>query len=165
MHFRLRLVVMRIRKSIWLCDCGSALVEAAIALPLFLMLVGGVLELSFYLYQEQLITSGVRDGARYLALANNPNSADHQRDAKNIAVYGAPSGGMSPRVAGWTPDNVRVIITTASNAGMYSGAAQIPIVTVSTAFTDQSLGFLGMLGFNAPTISASHQERWVGGSF
>ena len=139
--------------------------EAAIALPVFIMLVGGVLELSFFLYQEQLITSGVRDSARYLALTDNPNSADHQRDAKNIAVYGAPSGGISPRVTGWTPVNVTVIITTAINTGMYSGPAQIPIVTVSTAFTDQSLGFLGILGIHTPTISASHQERWVGGSF
>ena len=32
--------------------------------PLLLALVGGVLELSFFFYQEQLITVGVRDAAR-----------------------------------------------------------------------------------------------------
>ena len=43
-------------------------------------------------------------------------------------------------------------------------APTIQIVTVSTSFLDPTLGFLSLLGLKAPTITASHQERYVGGS-
>jgi Flp pilus assembly protein TadG len=151
-------------KSVWQSDHGAALVESAIILPVFLTLVGGVYEFGFFLYQEQLATSGVRDAARYLTLAADPTSVTNQNDAKNLAVTGSINGG-TPRVSGWTPSDVSVAVTSVDNsAGTYSGGSTIWIVTVSTSFVDPSLGFFGLLGLNRPTISVSHQERFVGGS-
>ena len=46
-------------------------------LPVFLALVGGVYEFGFFLYQEQLVTAGVRDAARYLALSADPTSGTY----------------------------------------------------------------------------------------
>jgi Flp pilus assembly protein TadG len=147
-------------------DQGSALLEAAIVLPVFLILVGGVFEFSFFIYQQQLIAMGVRDGARYLALTDNPDSANYQNDAKNIVVYGAPSGNNPPRVAGWTTANVTITVTALDNSsGLLAGPSRIPVVSVSTSVVDRSLGFLDLLGLKTLTINASHQERWVGGSF
>lgn len=140
------------------------MVESAIVLPVFLILVGGVYEFSFFVYQEQLVTSGVRDAARYLTLTANPNSLTDQTDAKNLAVTGSINGGTS-RVSGWDTSDVSVAISAVDNrAGTYSGGSTIQIVTVSTSFVDPSLGFLGLLGLKKPTISVSHQERFVGGS-
>ena len=81
-------MVWRWLKSLYRADRGSALLEGAIALPVFLTLVCGVYEFGFYLYQQQLIASGVRDAARYLALTDNPNNPDYQLHAKNLAVTG-----------------------------------------------------------------------------
>jgi Flp pilus assembly protein TadG len=157
---------MLLRRSTGGDDRGSALLEAAIVLPVFLILVGGVFEFSYFIYQQQLIATGVRDGARYLALTDNPDSADYQNDAKNIVVYGAPSGNNSPRIAGWTTANVTVTVTSQDNStGLLAGPTRIPVVTVSTSVVDPSLGFLNLLGLKTLTINASHQERWVGGSF
>jgi Flp pilus assembly protein TadG len=156
---------MSLRKPIWQCDSGAALIEAAFILPIFLILVGGVYEFGFYFYQQQLITSGVRDAARYLALTSDPTNAVNQLDAKNLAVYGSISGDITPRVAGWSTTNVTVTVTSLDNsARTYAGGSTIQIVTVSADFADPTLGFFGLFGVKAPTISVSHQERCVGGS-
>jgi Flp pilus assembly protein TadG len=156
---------MLLRKPIWQCDSGAALIEAAFILPIFLVLVGGVYEFGFYFYQQQLIASGVRDAARYLALTSDPTNSANQLDAKNLAVYGSISGDITPRVAGWSTTNVTVTVTSLDNsARTYAGGSTIQIATVSADFTDPTLGFFGLFGFKAPIISISHQERCVGGS-
>lgn len=156
--------VLRSIKSALHEESGAALVEGAIILPVFLALVGGVYEFSFFIYQEQLVTVGVRDAARYLALTSDPTNNVNQADAKNLAVTGSIEGG-TPRVTGWSPLDVSVAVATVNNsAGTYAGGSTIELVTVSTSFVDPTLGFLGLLGLSAPTASISHQERVVGGS-
>lgn len=150
--------------ALWHANSGAALVETAVILPVFLTLVGGVYEFGFFLYQEQLVTSGVRDAAHYLALTADPTSITSQAYARNIAVYGSIDPGTS-RVRGWEPFDLSISVAAIDNStGTYGGSAVVRIVTVSTKFTEQSLGFLGLLGLNAPAISAAHQERWIGGS-
>jgi hypothetical protein len=157
-------MVSRWLKSLWHSCHGTAMVESAIVLPVFLTLVGGVYEFSFFLYQEQLATSGVRDAARYLALTADPNNLTNQTEAKNLAVTGSIGGG-STRVSGWDISDVSIAVNAVDNSiGTYGGGSAIQIVTVSTSFVDPSLGFLGLLGLKRPTINVSHQERFVGGS-
>jgi Flp pilus assembly protein TadG len=155
---------LRSLKSAWQAEGGAALVEAAVVLPVFLALVGGVYEFGFFLYQQQLAISGVRDAARYLALTADPNNVNSQTGARNLAVTGSIDGGIA-RISGWQPADVSIAVNAIDNSsGTYGNGALIQIVTVSTDFTDRTLGFLGLLGLNSPTISASHQERFVGGS-
>lgn len=161
---RLGCRALRYLESLWESNHGTALVESAIALPVFLLLVGGVYEFSFFVYQEQLATSGVRDAARYLALTADPTSTTDQIGAKNLAVTGSIGGGPA-RVSGWTTADVSVAVgSVANSAGTYGGGSTVRIVTVSTSFVAPSLGFLGLLGLHKPTISVSHQERYIGGS-
>lgn len=157
-------MLLRVIKSFLRDDSGAALVESVIILPVFLALVGGVYEFGFFLYQEQMATSGVRDAARYLALTSDPTDISNQSAAKNLAVTGAVGGGNA-FVSGWSPSDVSITVNTINNsAGTYGGGPVIQLVTVSASFLDHSLGFLGLLGLHAPTISVSHQERAVGGS-
>ena len=157
-------VTAQVVKSLWRSCRGTAMVETALILPVFLTLVGGVYEFSFFVYQQQLAASGVRDAARYLALSADPNNVSRQADARNLAVSGSVNGG-SPRVAGWTSSDVSVVVNVVySDLATYGTAPSIQIVTVSTTFADPSLGFLGLLGIKNPTINVSHQERFVGGS-
>lgn len=155
---------LRFLKRFLAAEQGAALVEAAVILPVFLTLVGGVYEFGFFLYQEQLATSGIRDAARYLALTADPTSVTNQSSARNLAVSGSISGGK-PRVAGWETSDVSVSITSIDNAtGSYGGGSVVQVVTVSTSFAGHTLGFLGLLGLKSPTISAYHQERCTAGS-
>jgi Flp pilus assembly protein TadG len=151
-------------KTFYKTDRGSALLEGAIILPVFLSLVCGVYEFGFYFYQQQLVAAGIRDAARFLALTDNPNNPTYQLNARNIAVSGSTTGGIA-RVPGWTSSDVTVAISVVENPAATASGAMIQVVTVSTDFVDPSLGFLGLLGLTAPTISVSHQERYIGGSY
>jgi hypothetical protein len=155
---------LRVLKRVLAAEQGAALVEAAVVLPVFLTLVGGVYEFGFFLYQEQLVVSGVRDAARYLALSADPTRTTNQSYAKNIAVSGSIDGGP-PRVAGWDPADIAVSVKSIDNeTDSDTGEAVTRVVTVSTSFAGHTLGFLGLLGLKEPTISAYHQERCTPGS-
>jgi hypothetical protein len=157
-------LTLRTLQALWHSCRGTAMVESALILPVFLTLVGGVYEFSFFLYQQQLATSGVRDAARYLALTADPNSLSRQTDARNLAVTGSVDGGP-PRVPGWATSDISIVVNSVySDVGTPGTASNIQIVTVSTNFTDLSLGFLGLLGLKSPTIAVSHRERFIGGS-
>jgi Flp pilus assembly protein TadG len=158
-------MALRWLKSFWRNDCGTALLEGAIVLPVFLLLVGGVYEFGYFFYQQQLLETGVRDASRYLALTADPNNATTQTDAINLAVYGLINGSANSRVSGWSTADVAIAVTALDNSsGLYCSGCAIRVITVSTSVTDSSLGFLGLLGLKTPIISVSHQERWVGGS-
>jgi Flp pilus assembly protein TadG len=162
-------VLARMIRSLWRDRRGSALVEAAVLVPTLLTLTLGVYEFSWFFYKQQLIETGVRDAARYLARVapndGNPctySSGAYLTDAQNIATNGVISGGTA-RVSGWMSSSVNMSCTAVSNSsGSYLGASTIYLVTASTSFADPALGFFGYLGLSAPTISFSHTERSIG---
>jgi Flp pilus assembly protein TadG len=150
---------------------GSVLVEAAVVLPVMVPLVLGVLEFSWYFQKQQLVESGVRDAARYLARTaedttppTDPcDNATFVANAKSIAVTGVISGGTA-RVPGWTVGSVTICPTTFfdNSASTYLGPSKIYLITVSTTFADPALGFFSALGLTTPNLSASHTERSIG---
>ena len=148
---------------------GSALVEATIIIPVLLVLVFGVFEFSALFWQQQLVSAGVRDAARYLARSVNPSTSAAEAAAENLAVSGSIFGGM-PRAPGWSSRDVSISFKTIENSfgangrGTYRGPDVIQIVTVSTSYTHSSLGFLDYLGLPNPIIHVSHSERVTGPS-
>jgi Flp pilus assembly protein TadG len=164
------MLVMSVRKtlqSLWRNDEGSALIEGAIVVPLLLILVLGVFELSWLIDQQHLISTGIHDAARYIAQSVNPNDLTIQRRAKNLATTGAIDGDTA-RVRGWTARDVNITYSSVGNpldvdgSTTFRGGAVIQRVTVSTTFTVPSLGFFGFLGLKPPALTVSHQERVIG---
>jgi Flp pilus assembly protein TadG len=155
--------------SLWHDAEGSALVEAAVVIPMLVPLFLGVFEFSWYFHKQQLVESGVRDAARYLARSSaadsdkNPcNDAPSVANAKLIATNGVITGGTA-RVPGWAVGNVTITCPSFANAaGSYLGATTIYRVTVTTSFADPALGFFGLLNLMTPNLSASHTERSIG---
>jgi Flp pilus assembly protein TadG len=160
---------LRLRRD----EDGSALVEGAILLPILVVLFVGIFEFSWFFYQQHLITLGVRDAARYLARMSDPCEptaplwAAAEARARNLAATGSIDGGAA-RVNGWTAAMVtakcRPIANVIDLDGLpsYRGGPAVFVVTVSTRFRDPTLGFFGLLGLDAPQISASHSERVIG---
>jgi Flp pilus assembly protein TadG len=152
---------------------GSALIEGAVVVPVLCVLLFGVYEFSFFFLQQHLISTGLRDAARYLARSSAPCNPDSfswpidQASAKNLAATGSIAGGVA-RVKGWTASAVRLSCTPvdnpigASGLSAFRGGPVIYVVTASTRFTDPALGFLGFLGLKFPTITVSHSERVMG---
>jgi len=161
-------------KSLRCNDEGSALIEAAVVVPMLFSLVFGVFEFSWYFYQQQLIETGVRDAARYLAripLTTSGATPCTQIDsttgtlyktyAQNIALYGTTGSGTQ-RVPGWTGPVTITCPTTDNSAGNYADSTTIYTITATTSFTDPTLGTFGLLGLAAPSITVTHKERFIG---
>jgi Flp pilus assembly protein TadG len=154
-------------------------------------LLFGVYEFSFFFYQQQLISTGVRDAARYLGRYNYTNTAagvtsqctildtahcsslaTAEGYAECIAMYGGTICTGSPRVSGWTstgtftitytPDANSGASTPCGSAACNTTYSSVYSVQVSVSFADPSLGLLGFLGLTGPTITIAHTERVIG---
>lgn len=154
-------------RSVWRDSEGTALIEAAVILPVLFVLVFGVFEFSWLIFQEHLISTGIEDAARYIARSAIPNDPTIRQDAKYLATTGAIDGN-APRVRGWTADDIDISYSFMSNPTgndgltIFRGGAVIESVTVSTRFVVPSLGYFGLLGLSPPTLKVSHQERVIG---
>jgi hypothetical protein len=163
--------------SLWRDEDGSALVEATIVMPLLITLFLGVFEFSWFFYNQQLVVSGLRDAARYMTrieltdgnrdpcAQKDQYGALYTDDAANIATTAQTFAGGSARVSGWTPVDITIscLSSVALEDGDYAdGAANMTIIEVATRFADPSFGLFSSLGLKAPTLSFSHQERFLG---
>ena len=77
---------------------GLQLVEAAIALPILLLLFAATAEFGLYFYEYTTLAKAARAGSRYLSSA--PLTDASKTAAQNIVVYGNPTGTGSPILPG-----------------------------------------------------------------
>jgi Flp pilus assembly protein TadG len=153
-------------RSVWRSSDGSALIEGSIVIPVLFLLVLGVFEFSFVFYEQQMISTGIRDAARYLARTSDPTDTTLQANAKTLATTGSVTG-TTNRISGWTNASVTVAVANVANPvsgvnlKLIGSGGGNQVVTVSTSFTDPSLGFFSFLGLSPPTYSISHSERVI----
>jgi hypothetical protein len=167
------MALARMLRSLERDEDGSALVEGAVVFPLLLLVLFGVYEFSWFFYQQHVVSTGLRDAARYVARATRlcgpaaPGWGVIEINARNLATSGTIFGGAE-RVHGWTPVMVTLTCSEVDNAPdrngaqPYRGGPLIAVVTASTRFSDPSLGFFRILGLSPPTLAASHSERVIG---
>ena len=87
-------------------DCGQALVELALILPVILLMVIGMLEFARAWNLHQALTDATREGARRAAVAD---SKMNEQDSVYAAVWrGLSQAGYFPQHAG---TNYKVTIT------------------------------------------------------
>jgi Flp pilus assembly protein TadG len=162
---------------LWRDDDGSALVEATIVMPLLINFFLGVFEFSWFLYNQQLVVSGLRDAARYTprieltdgnrdpCAQKDQNGVLYTADAANIATTAQSAAGGSARVSGWNAADVTISCYSSAslNDGRYAdGSASMTIIDVATRFADPSLGLFSTVGLKAPLLTFSHEERFIG---
>lgn len=132
-RWRRLLDLQRFRKD----ERGLQLVEVAIVIPVFLMLFGATAEFGRYFYEYTTLAKASRAGTRYLTTAMVSGTED--ATAKNIIVYGNPTGTGSPILTDLATSNV--VIT------RQGGTPVLPqTVTVSiSGYTHQPIFDLGKL--------------------
>jgi Flp pilus assembly protein TadG len=133
-------------ESLWRDEEGSTLVEATIIMPLLISLFLGVLEFSWYFYNQQLVVSGLRDAARYMTrieLTEGNHNPCTQRDpygvlyatqAANIATTADASPGGTMRVRGWSAADVTIscLSSAALNQPYADGSTSKTIIDATT---------------------------------
>jgi Flp pilus assembly protein TadG len=160
-------VLLRTLQRLRRDDEGTAFVEGAIVVPVMFMVLLGVFEFSRLIYQQHLVSTGIRDAAHFIARSQHPDDTMIQSDAKNLAITGELEG-AAPRVSGWRVSDINIRFasmtnpTAADGSTRFRGGPTIRVVTVSTVFTVPSLGFFDVIGLKPPTFSVSHQERVIG---
>ena len=141
---------------------GAAMVEFTLLAPFLLFLGLGMAEFGRFLYQYQLVLEGLRDGARYLARMQDPNSTTNQTNASRLAVTGTIDGSGAARVDGWVAADVMFVITDVDNsAGTYRGDATLYVVQATTTFDYADLGFLSVFDLPALSVDATHEQRAI----
>jgi Flp pilus assembly protein TadG len=160
--------MLRLRQ-LWADRRGASLVEFTVVMPFLVVLGFGTFEYGSALYGHHMVTTGLRDAARYLARVDDPTSSTEQDKAKQLAVYGQ-IGGSTKRVSWWGTGNVNVSTSTIANPvdpntgfRTYRGPDPIRVVRVATTATYPGLGLLAVIGLG-PTlpINVYHEERSIG---
>ncbi|MFN2098454.1 TadE/TadG family type IV pilus assembly protein [Altererythrobacter sp. MF3-039] len=153
------------------CRKGAAAAELALLLPLMVVILFGMFEGGYFLYNEHKVVKGVRDGARYAARqpfskfvcggGTTLSDTALETSIENLTRSGYPSGDNptvigadNPTIPGWDNSEVTVTYTCngATNTGLYtdiSGGA--PIVTVSANVPYMPL--FGVIGFDTSSLS------------
>ena len=116
---------------------GLQLVEAAIVIPIFLMLFGATAEFGRYFYEYTTLAKASRVGTRYLSTAVVSGTEDAA--AKNLVVYGNTAGTGSPLLTGLSTTNVT--ITRQGGTPVLPQTVTVQIV----GFTHQPIFDLGKL--------------------
>jgi len=99
---------------------GAAAVEFALVLPVLLLLVLGMLEFSRVYNAQISITNAAREGARVMAVQNDPTAA------AQAAVAAAPSVALSTGNVSITPSDCSA---TPNSTVQVSIAYQLPLMT------------------------------------
>lgn len=100
------------------------MVEAAIVVPIFLVLFAATAEFGLYFYEYTTLAKAARVGSRYLSTA--PVTAAEKETAKNIVVYGNPAGTGSPILEGLQKSHV--VITQAGGVDVIPATVKVQIV-------------------------------------
>jgi Flp pilus assembly protein TadG len=146
MHHRIRKIrnTRRSRRLLWLGrfrsdERGVQLVEAALVIPVMLLLFGAVAEFGRYFYEYTTAAKAARVGARFLASKSVTSATNYELQAKNLVVYGNIGGTGSPVLPGMTISNVDV-----QYAGPSSGVPETVTVNI-VGYQHQSIVNLGAL--------------------
>lgn len=131
-------------RKIWKRHEGQSLVEFALILPVFLILLFGVVEFGLLLYNQHVITNASREGARYGIVVRSP-----RRTVEEIeAVVDAYCGDHLVTFGGGTPT------TTVTSTGQAFGDDLAVEVTFHYDFMvlpNFLAGFLGGTDLRAHT--------------
>jgi Flp pilus assembly protein TadG len=130
-------------------------------------MAAGLFEFGSLFYNFEMMQTGVRDAARYLARVADPVASEAA--ARNLAIRGTVDTSGSPRVKLWQPTHIQITYKTIPNPvdettgrRLYRGRNPLIVVRVSTSFDHPGTGFLNAVGLGPVRVAAAHEERYVG---
>ncbi len=146
---------------------GVAAIEAGLAFPFLVLFGAGLFEYGGLFYNYQLVQTGLRDGARYLARVADPKAAEPA--ARNLALRGTVDTTGNPRIRWWQPADIQITYRTIPNPvdaetgrRLYRGDDPLTVIRVSTSVSYEGLGLLNAVGLGPIAVKAAHEERYVG---
>jgi hypothetical protein len=153
------------------CSSGTATVEAALVMPVMVLLMAGGVEFGRWYSVWSTADKSMRDAARYLThmpcdggLAGVCTSATAicgwgLTNAQNLAVYGeiTPQTGDPKLIANWTTGSIT--LQQPSDCTSLPNPAIIQL-TATVPFTAIMMSAVGLS--NSRTFNVQHEERFIG---
>lgn len=135
----------------WRCECGAEFVEFALAFPLLLMVVMGILDFGLMFQQYEVITNAAREGARVAVLPNYTATDAQTRVQQYINASFLSQGGTVTTTVG-APQTVNI------------GSNCMTTITVFVSYPHQYLflgGIMTYFGgtFTSKTLNAASTMR------
>ena len=132
------------RRGLGIADCrGSAAVEFALLLPVFISIVIGLIEISRFMFTSHSLDFGVREATRY-AMVRSATSEDPATTSSIEDVIKARSTGLDPTkltvTVSYAPNNAPgSVVTVQANYDFRFLAPIVPIDPVSLTSSSQML--------------------------
>lgn len=118
---------------------GATVVEMALITPVLLLLMIGVIELSFMLFANLTMQYAVREGSRYAVTGQtdaDPNTSNQQRYLAVIQKIKDSSSGVYAKVAPViSTNNVTYTNSSSYNAAMFGAAGDIVVIKLDCYWT------------------------------
>ncbi|GLQ07382.1 TadE/TadG family type IV pilus assembly protein [Sneathiella chinensis] len=147
---------------------GSASVEFALYLPVLLLLVIGVTEVSAAVMQSVILEKSMRSGVLYAARSSLPLSEEVKTQVANIVKKGNPEGTGSYLVDGWADEastlNLSIGNYTLSSETSVLGSNQLQVVkmTVSVPYQPILGDVMSLLGIGKFTMALTQEQAHIG---
>lgn len=142
------------------CESGAAMVEAAIVIPLALIMLAGGVEITRGLAYHHAADKAVRDAARYIARLPTRDLANNPGRARNLVIYGTWTTALTSNAqsvlapgtmgaGGFSLDETKLV-----DEGIVSIKASITYTfpLLSIIFSDATLVF-----------TVQHEQPFIGG--
>ncbi len=156
---------------------GASMVEFALALPTFVLLLLGVAEVGRAIHHYHIINKAMRDATRYLGrvpvtcpavgtAAGSVDNVGNETTATNLAMTGSLNGGTN-LINYWTdPTTITIEVDCLDNSAAANlcgteactGNPILPVVRIRADVVYQDLGFLSVVGLGQLTFNADHEE-------
>lgn len=140
---------------------GLAALEFAFAIPVMLLLAGGITEIGRALYQSQALDKAIRAGAAYSAHVAEPFSAASKTLATNIVKTGNPDGTGAYTVPGLASPLAKVEITPLSY-DLNGTPLQVIRVSVEVPYDPIFPVITGMFDSSSLNLRLSHEQAYIG---
>jgi Flp pilus assembly protein TadG len=123
---------------------GAAAVEFALIMPIFVAILCGMIDWSYYFYQRYALSVAVREGIRVGVAVLTTATPDSWNTAQTRAANVLTAGGaLDPTQVTWGP----------SSGSRYNGAPPTETMTLSASYTYKPL--IGFVGLGTKTMSYS----------
>jgi Flp pilus assembly protein TadG len=140
---------------------GAAAVEMALLSPLFALLLVGFYDYGSYLVDASAVEKGLRAGAMLAARSTLPLGSDATTRVNNVVKKGNVAGTGNFVVNGWSDSTAALTITTRSET-VSGQTVQVVRLQATVPYKSFAEGLLTAVGLPVPTISAVHEQAYVG---
>ncbi len=141
---------------------GSAAIEFALFVPMFLIVVVGVIEYGRVLAQTNAIEKGLRAGAMIAARSDFPLTDAQNERILNIVRTGNVEGTPPYLAPGWAEAGASVTIET--DLFNSTGVVNLPVFRIAATVPYDPLlpGLMSSIGLGELTITTAHEQGRIG---